>query len=124
MEMEKQLKQHIAENLRKYRVLRGFTQEYIAEYLGKKDYTAYSRYEQGRSNLKMDDAIKLAALYEVPIQELVSGTPAIKQQRMQKDTFGFKDFSTLITLDGSPETLDNQFRRLKKLNNMIEKGEI
>ena len=34
--METALKSHIAENLRKHRVLRGFTQEYIAEYLGKK----------------------------------------------------------------------------------------
>ncbi|RZS94713.1 helix-turn-helix domain-containing protein [Cecembia calidifontis] len=52
--MDTALKSHIAENLRKHRVLRGYTQEYIAEYLGKKDYTAYSRYEQGRSNLNPD----------------------------------------------------------------------
>ncbi|AWW33209.1 transcriptional regulator [Echinicola strongylocentroti] len=122
--MEKELKQHIAENLRKYRVLRGFTQEYIADYLGKKDYTAYSRYEQGRSNLKMDDAIKLSELYDVPIQELVNGTPRIKPKHYNGTSQNGKAFSVSVALDGSIETLEQQLSRLKRLNILIEHGEI
>ncbi|GAB3656936.1 hypothetical protein GCM10028791_29150 [Echinicola sediminis] len=121
--MERELKQHIAENLRKYRVLRGFTQEYIADYLGKKDYTAYSRYEQGRSNLKMDDAIKLSELYEVEVQELINGTPSIKA-KSDKEAMQGNTFSVMVTLDGSVDTLENQLKRLKKLNYLIDKGEI
>jgi len=121
--MERELKQHIAENLRKYRVLRGYTQEYIADYLGKKDYTAYSRYEQGRSNLKMDDAIKLSELYDVEVQELINGIPSIKTKNDSEPNQG-NTFSVMITLDGSAETLENQLKRLKKVNYLIEKGEI
>ncbi|QDH79248.1 helix-turn-helix transcriptional regulator [Echinicola soli] len=122
--MEKELKQHIAENLRKYRVLRGFTQEYIADYLGKKDYTAYSRYEQGRSNLKMDDAIKLSELYDVQIQELVNGTPSIKRKHINGSAIQGNNFSVMVSLDGSLDTLENQLKRLKRLNTLIEHGEV
>ncbi|UCS95303.1 helix-turn-helix domain-containing protein [Echinicola marina] len=121
--MERGLKQHIAENLRKYRVLRGFTQEYIADYLGKKDYTAYSRYEQGRSNLKMDDAIKLSELYEVEVQDLINGSPGINQKK-EGDRSYENGLSLMVKLDGSQATLDNQLRRLKKVNLLIERGEI
>ncbi|WP_200975873.1 helix-turn-helix domain-containing protein [Echinicola sp. 20G] len=122
--MERELKQHIAENLRKYRVLRGFTQEYIADYLGKKDYTAYSRYEQGRSNLKMDDAIKLSKLYDVEVQELINGSPRISPNGVHGDSSSSNSFSVLIKLDGSMETLENQLKRLRKLNTLIERGEV
>ncbi|AGA78243.1 helix-turn-helix domain-containing protein [Echinicola vietnamensis] len=122
--MEKELKQHIAENLRKYRVLRGFTQEYIADYLGKKDYTAYSRYEQGRSNLKMDDAIKLSELYDVQIQELVNGSPSIKHKHVNGTSVQGNHFSVMVSLDGSMDTLENQLKRLKRLNTLIEHGEV
>ncbi|WP_186757586.1 helix-turn-helix domain-containing protein [Echinicola salinicaeni] len=121
--MERGLKQHIAENLRKYRVLRGFTQEYIADYLGKKDYTAYSRYEQGRSNLKMDDAIKLSELYEVEVQDLINGSPGIKQKKEGEGNLE-NNLSLMVTLDGSQETLEDQLKRLKKVNSLIERGEI
>ncbi len=121
--METELKSSIAENLRKHRVLRGYTQEYIAEYLGKKDYTAYSRYEQGRSNLKMEDAIKLASLYEVDVQDLISVTPSINLP-----TEGLKKASSLISvlvdLDGSSVTLENNIARLKKINELLAKQEI
>jgi transcriptional regulator with XRE-family HTH domain len=121
--METELKSSIAENLRKHRVLRGYTQEYIAEYLGKKDYTAYSRYEQGRSNLKMEDAIKLASLYEVDVQDLISVTPSINLP-----TEGLKKSSSLISvlvdLDGSTVTLESNIARLKKINELLAKQEI
>ncbi|MCH6198504.1 helix-turn-helix domain-containing protein [Aquiflexum sp. LQ15W] len=121
--METALKSHIAENLRKHRVLRGYTQEYIAEYLGKKDYTAYSRYEQGRSNLKMEDAIRLADLYEVDVQELISKIPSVNQaQESQKKQSGL--VSILIDLDGSSNKLESNIQRLKKINDLIARHEL
>jgi len=121
--METELKSHIAENLRKHRVLRGYTQEYIAEYLGKKDYTAYSRYEQGRSNLKMEDAIRLAELYEVDVQELISKIPSVNHlQESQKKQSGL--VSILIDLDGSSGKLESNIQRLKKINDLIAKQEL
>jgi len=121
--METELKSHIAENLRKHRVLRGYTQEYIAEYLGKKDYTAYSRYEQGRSNLKMEDAIRLADLYEVDVQELISKIPSVNHlQESQKKQSGL--VSILIDLDGSSDKLESNIQRLKKINDLIAKQEL
>lgn len=121
--MDYELKSHIAENLRKHRVLRGYTQEYIAEFLGKKDYTAYSRYEQGRSNLKMEDAIKLADLYEVDVQELISVSPSVNPHIDHgKKSSGL--VSVLVDLDGSSEKLDSHIQRLKKINDLIAKHEI
>lgn len=121
--METALKSNIAENLRKHRVLRGYTQEYIAEYLGKKDYTAYSRYEQGRSNLKMEDAIKLASLYEVDVQELISVSPTVHQSSDNgKKSNGL--ISVLVDLDGSNSSLESNIIRLKKINDLLAKQEL
>lgn len=123
--METALKSHIAENLRKHRVLRGYTQEYIAEYLGKKDYTAYSRYEQGRSNLKMEDAIKLADLYEVDVQELISIAPTVNNHvESPKKTNGNGQISVLVDLDGTQNSLENNISRLKKINELIARHEL
>lgn len=121
--LEAELKSHIAENLRKHRVLRGYTQEYIAEYLGKRDYTAYSRYEQGRSNLKMEDAIKLANLYEVDVQELISVSPSVPIFcDNTKKTNGL--LSILVDLDGSSLTLESNINKLKKINELLAKNEL
>lgn len=123
--MDTALKSHIAENLRKHRVLRGYTQEYIAEYLGKKDYTAYSRYEQGRSNLKMEDAIRLAELYELDVQELVSVAPSVQYSpENHKRTNGNGQISVLVDLDGSQNSLENSISRLKKINDLIARHEL
>ncbi|WP_143962334.1 helix-turn-helix domain-containing protein [Litoribacter populi] len=121
--MEKELKSHIAENLRKHRVLRGYTQEYIAEFLGKKDYTAYSRYEQGRSNLKMEDAIKLAELYQVDVQDLISVSPTIAGN-IEGGSSNGHHISVLVELDGSNEKLENNIKRLKKINELMSKEEL
>jgi transcriptional regulator with XRE-family HTH domain len=123
--METALKSHIAENLRKHRVLRGYTQEYIAEYLGKKDYTAYSRYEQGRSNLKMEDAIRLAELYEVDVQELISVIPSVNSNHDHtKKTNGNGQISVLVDLDGTQNSLESNILRLKKINELIARQEL
>lgn len=123
--METALKSHIAENLRKHRVLRGYTQEYIAEYLGKKDYTAYSRYEQGRSNLKMEDALKLAELYEVDVQELISIAPSVSAgYDAHKKHSHNGQISVLVDLDGSQISLESSILRLKKINELIARQEL
>jgi transcriptional regulator with XRE-family HTH domain len=123
--METALKSHIAENLRKHRVLRGYTQEYIAEYLGKKDYTAYSRYEQGRSNLKMEDAIRLAELYEVDVQELISVIPSVNANHdYTKKANGNGQISVLVDLDGTQNSLESNILRLKKINELIARQEL
>jgi transcriptional regulator with XRE-family HTH domain len=123
--METALKSNIAENLRKHRVLRGYTQEYIAEYLGKKDYTAYSRYEQGRSNLKMEDAIRLAELYEVDVQELISAVPSVNiNHDYPKKINGNGQISVLVDLDGTKISLENNISRLKKINDLIARQEL
>lgn len=121
--METALKSNIAENLRKHRVLRGYTQEYIAEYLGKRDYTAYSRYEQGRSNLKMEDAIKLSQLYEVDVQELISVSPSVSNNSdIHKKSNGL--VSILVDLDGKSSTLEGNISKLKKINDLLAKQEL
>lgn len=129
--MDTALKSNIAENLRKHRVLRGYTQEYIAEYLGKKDYTAYSRYEQGRSNLKMEDAIKLAELYEVDVQELISVAPSVnhsydfsKKTNGNGHQYNNGQISVLVDLDGSSSNLESSISRLKKINELIARQEL
>lgn len=118
LQMERELKFDIAENLRKHRVLRGYTQDYIAAYLGKKDYTAYSRYEQGRSNLKMEDAVKLSELYQVPVQELVIGSPSVRNNPKNGNGQSHK-LAVVVELDGNPSTMEEEIKKIRKLNELL-----
>ena len=59
-------KQHIAENLRLLRTWRGFSQEYVAEYLDISRVT-YNNYETCKACITAEKLEALASLYGIPV---------------------------------------------------------
>lgn len=58
--------------LRRLRISKGLTQEDVAKYLGYKTVQGYHYLEKGRCQIKASQLTALAALLEVPIEELCS----------------------------------------------------
>lgn len=115
----------IAQGLRRLREEHDYTQEYVAEVLGKNDSTAYSRLEQGKTELKFDDAFKLASLYKVSMEQIYD--PSLRN--MDKEAFSESRYayeisnkvSMNVTLDGSADTLRKQIELLESVNSALSK---
>lgn len=57
-------------NLKILREINNYTQEYVAEQIGV-DQSTYSKIERNPKNLKVDQAEKLAQLYEVELEDIL-----------------------------------------------------
>lgn len=55
----------MSEILKRIRIEKGYTQEYMAEKLGYKDKSGYNHLENGNVKLSVDRAIKIAKILEV-----------------------------------------------------------
>lgn len=62
----------IGKNLRYLRLKKGFSQDYIAKYLGKKSFTTVQKWESEVSEPSLKDSYALADLFKVSIDDLVS----------------------------------------------------
>lgn len=60
----------IAKNLKYLRLKHGFSQEFIADYTGKKSFTTVQKWESGVSDPSIEVASKLANLYNVSLDDL------------------------------------------------------
>lgn len=60
------------EKIRKVRVLRGYTQEYMAECLGLANPKAYSRYETGETKLDLPSLEAIAKVLGMSLMDLLS----------------------------------------------------
>lgn len=113
----------IAHGLRRLREDRNYSQEYVAEVLEKNDSSAYSRIEQGRTELKFDDAFKLAALYKVSMEQIFDPSLRNVDQESfseQREKYNLTPKLNLsVTLDGTPETLKKQLDLLESVNNVL-----
>jgi transcriptional regulator with XRE-family HTH domain len=112
----------IAEGLRRLRIEKDYSQEFVAEKLGKSDYTGYQRIESGRTELKYEDALKLSKLYKVPMEQLFD--PDERKPMMvsesPKAVYGKKNLVQMtVNLDGTEETLEAQYELLKGFNSVI-----
>jgi len=86
--------------------------------LGKEGILLLRNMNKVRSNLKMEDAIKLANLYEIDIQELSSVIPLVSTYSANgKKTHGF--MSVLVDLIGSSLTLEGNISKLKRINYLL-----
>lgn len=74
--LHKKNKNMLHHNLRKLREFRNYTQEFMAGELGKSQ-NAYSQMETGKTKIKEEEIIKLAALLDVSPTELMSDEPVI-----------------------------------------------
>lgn len=61
---------YFAKNLRYLRKKAGHTQEFLADYLGYKNYTTIQKWESGSSEPPLNVVSKLAELYNVSMDEL------------------------------------------------------
>mgnify|MGYP000156228896 CR=1 FL=1 len=115
------VKSRIAQGLKSLRLEANYTQEYIAEVLGKGDYSAYYRLEAGKTELKFDDAYKLSQLYEVPMEQIYD--PELKKvKRVDEPYEQYKPSNSLqmnVTLDGKESTLKKQVELLTKVNALL-----
>jgi transcriptional regulator with XRE-family HTH domain len=66
----------IHKNLKKLREFRNYSQEFMAGELGKSQ-NAYSQMETGKTKIKEEEIIKLAAILEVTPTELMSDEPIV-----------------------------------------------
>lgn len=119
-----QLKSRIAAGLKKLRLEKDYTQEYLAHVLGKGDYTAYYRIESGKQDLKFDDAFKLAMLYKIPMEHIYD--PELRDQPKSDEFLEAqakydpkKTLNISITLDGDEDSLLKQINLMKGINALL-----
>lgn len=111
--------ENIGEIMRKIRVNKNYSQEYVSETAGI-DYTTYSRYERGETAPKFETIVALSNLYKLTLDEFYHyddptfsvGEP--KQSYLKKWTVPIT-----IALDGTDETLEMWLIKLKAINGAI-----
>lgn len=117
----KEQKAKIAYHLKQLRTKYNYTQAFIADELGKGDYTGYQRLEAGKADLKLEDAAKLAEVYKISIDEIFDPLNGKKSQFPINEAF-YGNPSILnmtITLDGREDTLKKQIELLTKINALL-----
>jgi len=114
------VKSRIAQGLKSLRLEANYTQEYIADVLGKGDYSAYYRLEAGKTELKFEDAFKLSQLYNVPMEQIYD--PDLKKNIVYEPREDYKPANSLqmnVVLDGKETTLKKQVELLTKVNALL-----
>ncbi len=116
-------KASIAQGLKSLRVEKNYTQEHVASILGAADGSAVYRLESGKAELKLDDAAKLAELYEVSIDEIYDPSKRknpLMAADLDRASYGKKPaLQVSVNLDGSPVTLQKQIEMLTKVNAIL-----
>lgn len=117
----------IAEGLRNLRVKKNYSQEYVADRLGKNDYTGYQRIESGRTELKFEDAYKLAKLYKVPMEQIFNpeddSFDSILVSEPPKEYYKKKNLVQItVNLDGSEDFLEQQIKMLRGMNKLVSES--
>lgn len=102
--------------IRRLRVDRNFSQEYVAEYLGI-SLSSYSRYENDKVQIDFNSVVKLADLYKLTLDDMYRGV-----QRTEIAKSGYtrsNKISVTVELDGDKETLDYWIDKLTAINKIV-----
>lgn len=75
---EGEMENNFAKNLKKLRTQNGLTQLELAQKLGK-DYSTIGKWELGQRSPAMADILKIASIFKVNIEDLISGQRDIKK---------------------------------------------
>lgn len=109
----------LPEILRKIRVLKNYSQEYLAEQIGV-SLSSYARYEAGKVEIDFYSVLKIARLYKMSLDELVHyGDPNFKAEDIKAEYLRRSKVSVLVELDGLDETLDQWVKKLKAINKVL-----
>lgn len=107
------------EILRKVRVLKNYSQEYVAEQIGV-SLSSYARYEQGKVEIDFYSVVKIAGLYKMSIDALVHyNDPDFKVEEPRSAYLKRSKVSVIVELDGLEETLDHWIKKLTAINKAI-----
>lgn len=113
----------IAQGLKALRLEHNYTQEYLADVLGKGDYSAYYRLESGKTELKFEDAFKLASLYSISMEEIYDPALRGSSRIMSEARTQLQPASRMnvnVVLDGQEQTLQKQIDLLTKVNELLK----
>ena len=125
-----QARSRVASNLKRLRLEKDYSQVFVSEHLGKTDYTAYQRLESGKTELKLEDAVKLAELYKISVERIWDeqrdgGLPVdiavSENSREYVSPVTLRHIQIQIQLDGSDELLNDQIDLLISLNKALKK---
>jgi len=116
-------KQLIAEMLKTHRQINKYTQKEVAEHIGVNAET-YATYERGRNEPPAEILVRLAFLYNVPIDYLVQRDNLYKDEKTALKTIN--EFENAIDemrgkiLSGDPQTREVLKQFADSLNNMVD----
>lgn len=116
-------KSAIAQGLKSLRLEKNYTQDFVASVLGKGDGSAIYRLENGKADLNLEDAARLAELYDITIDEIYdpskrsSGSEGFLEK---KPIYQVKNkLQVSVTLDGTLVGLQKQIDLLTKVNAIL-----
>ena len=121
--MDEILKEKLSEKLRILRNRHGYSQEYMAQVLGKNDHTAYQRIETGRTEIKLDDFVKLAKIFNVPLDDLLN-LDELPVRGKANDYKQVTEIPFTITLNGDLENFEKQVIVARQINLVLNQSKL
>ena len=114
------MRDSIGEIMRKIRVSKNYSQEFVAERVGV-EVTTYSRYESGRTQPRFEVIVLLAELYKMTLDDFQHyGDPNFKASEVSVEYIRNKSkVSVVVELDGLQATLENWITKLKAINQVL-----
>ena len=103
--------------MRKLRVLKNYSQEYVAECI-KIDASTYARYEKGETQIRFDQVVLIADLYGLSLDEFYHyEDPNYKPRAIGEVEYSLKKRMMIsIELDGKKATLEYWIDKIRKVN--------
>lgn len=121
--MDDILKEKLSEKLRILRNRHGFSQEYMAQVMGKNDHTAYQRIETGRTEIKLDDFVKLAKIFSVPLDDLLN-LDELPVRAKVNDNKQVTEIPFTITLNGDLENFEKLVVVARQINLVLNQSKL
>lgn len=113
------MKEDFPDKLRKIRVLKNLSQEYVADQIGV-SVSSYARYESGKVQIDFYSVAKLAKLYKISVDDLMHfGEPGYDVNEPTIEYLKKDKVTVLVELDGLPGTLDGWVKKLTAINGTI-----
>lgn len=115
----------VALNLKRLREERNFTQEYMADCIGKDYSSGYATLEQGKKRLSFEDALKISDCLNVPLMRILDPNYDPSKGNVSEEEqarYGKPKESSMqvsVTLTGDHSNLQKQIRLLEKVNEIL-----